>query len=201
LSLILRQQFILRRTNTLLSKHLPPKLVQVVCVHMTPLQKDLYTHFLESKNLSAVMSGKVSGVLSSITALRKLVNHPKLIYDVVRAQQAAGSSAKKDDAAAGFEDCEKVRAPRAFLTIPTPTPSTAHPQFFPDNFHRERSACAEMSGKFELMSRMLTQLRVTTKDRIVIVSCYTQTLDLFTALCREKVRRCRLSPNHEYFLR
>lgn len=45
-----------------------------------------------------------------------------------------------------------------------------------------------MSGKFELMSRMLTQLRASTTDRIVIVSCYTQTLDLFTVLCREKVR-------------
>lgn len=61
-------------------------------------------------------------------------------------------------------------------------------QYFPDSFHRERSACAEMSGKFELLSRMLVQLRASTTDRIVIVSCYTQTLDLFTVLCREKVR-------------
>ena len=45
-----------------------------------------------------------------------------------------------------------------------------------------------MSGKFELLSRMLVQLRASTTDRIVIVSCYTQTLDLFTVLCREKVR-------------
>jgi len=45
-----------------------------------------------------------------------------------------------------------------------------------------------MSGKFLLAQRMLTMLRTTTSDRIVIVSCYTQTLDLFQALCREKVR-------------
>jgi DNA repair and recombination RAD54-like protein len=31
-------QFILRRTNTLLSKHLPPKLVCVVCCSMSTLQ-------------------------------------------------------------------------------------------------------------------------------------------------------------------
>ncbi len=62
-------------------------------------------------------------------------------------------------------------------------------QFFPENFNRERSACSEMSGKFELASRMLTMLRLTTNDRIVIVSCYTQTLDLFQILCRENVCR------------
>ena len=100
-------QFILRRTNSLLSKHLPPKLVQVVCVKMTPLQTKLYAHFLESKALSLVMSGKNSGVLSSITALRKLVNHPKLIYDAMKQSQAQGGG-RKDEGAAGFEDCEQV---------------------------------------------------------------------------------------------
>lgn len=102
-------QFILRRTNSLLSKHLPPKLVQVVCVKMTDLQRGLYEHFLSSKVLSLLMSGKNSGVLSSITALRKLVNHPKLIYDAVKAQ--GGGAAKKDEGAAGFEGCEDVSGP------------------------------------------------------------------------------------------
>lgn len=87
------------------------------------------------------------------------MNHPKLIYDVLRAQQsAAGSGRRNDEGAAGFEDCEK---------------------FFPESFHRERSACAEMSGKFSVAAQMLDLLRRKTKDRIVIVSCYTQTLDLF----------------------
>lgn len=132
------------------------------------------------------------------------MNHPRLIYDVVRTMKADKSGGKKDTGAAGFEDCEKVshawrvvlllymqqstwqavhgRACRLLL------PSTlSRLQFFPDNFHRERSACVDMSGKFALAARMLTMLRHTTDDRIVIVSCYTQTLDLFTALCRENV--------------
>ena len=75
---------------------------------MGDLQKKLYSHFLESKALSHVMSGKNSGVLSCITALRKLVNHPKLIYDAMKAQMQAGAS-RKDEGAAGFEDCEQVR--------------------------------------------------------------------------------------------
>ena len=37
---------------------------------------------------------------------------------------------------------------------------------------------------------MLALLREQTKDRIVIVSNFTQTLDLFTALCRERDYPC-----------
>jgi DNA repair and recombination RAD54-like protein len=102
-------QFILRRTNTLLSKHLPPKLLQVVCVRMSPLQEQLYRHFLEGKRVAGILSGRQSGVLASITALRKLVNHPKLVYDAMRAQQT-GAGGRAADGAAGFEDCDKVRA-------------------------------------------------------------------------------------------
>lgn len=36
------------------------------------------------------------------------------------------------------------------------------------------------------MARMLAVLRAETNDRIVIVSNYTQTLDLFSNLCRER---------------
>ncbi|KAK9112794.1 hypothetical protein Scep_020313 [Stephania cephalantha] len=44
-------QFILRRTNALLSNHLPPKIVEVVCCKLTNLQSELYNHFIHSKNL------------------------------------------------------------------------------------------------------------------------------------------------------
>ena len=67
-------------------------------------------------------------------------------------------------------------------------------QFFPpglfDNGRAGRGALAAdwelLSGKFALMARMLTALRTGTSDRIVIVSNYTQTLDLFSTLCRER---------------
>ena len=42
-------QFILRRTNTLLSDHLPPKLVCIVCCSLSQLQLDMYHKFLSSK--------------------------------------------------------------------------------------------------------------------------------------------------------
>eukprot|EP01018_Ginkgo_biloba_P036784 Gb_13099 [translate_table: standard] len=91
-------QFILRRTNALLSNHLPPKIVEVVCCKLTDLQANLYRHFIQSKNVKQVLEdqSKRSKVLASITALKKLCNHPKLIYDTIR----GGSSGT-----AGFENC------------------------------------------------------------------------------------------------
>jgi len=41
-------------------------------------------------------------------------------------------------------------------------------------------------GKFAVLARMLDYLRQKTSDRIVLVSNYTQTLDLFAAFCRER---------------
>lgn len=88
-------QFILRRTNALLSNHLPPKvcllglfsdflhvaffsfsekisfcfirllvlsylqMVEVVCCKLTPLQSDLYNHFIHSKNVSCRSSSAI----------------------------------------------------------------------------------------------------------------------------------------------
>jgi SNF2 family DNA or RNA helicase len=50
-----------------------------------PEQVTLYQHFLSSKAARRVLkAGKSgSGALSAITSLRKLCNHPKLIYDAV----------------------------------------------------------------------------------------------------------------------
>ena len=150
--------FILRRTNALLSAHLPPKLTLLVCCRLSQMQRQLYEHFLNSAAAQNLVSGKSKGVLSSITALRKLINHPKLIYDSIR---TSGNEA------AGFEDCE---------------------QFFPDDFGgrgRDRNAArADFSGKMLCLANLLHSVRTTTSDRVVLVSNFTQTLDIFAALCR-----------------
>ena len=44
----------------------------------------------------------------------------------------------------------------------------------------------EYSGKFAVLDRLLHYLRENTNDRIVLVSNYTQTLDLMAALCRSR---------------
>ncbi|KAJ4894010.1 Protein CHROMATIN REMODELING 25 [Raphanus sativus] len=159
-------QFILRRTNALLSNHLPPKIIEVVCCKMTILQSTLYNHFISSKNLKRALAdnAKQTKVLAYITALKKLCNHPKLIYDTIKSRSPG---------TIGFEDCL---------------------EFFPAEMFSGRSgawtggdgAWVELSGKMHVLSRLLAHLRRNTDDRIVLVSNYTQTLDLFAQLCRER---------------
>ncbi|XVE66844.1 hypothetical protein DITRI_Ditri08aG0112400 [Diplodiscus trichospermus] len=159
-------QFILRRTNALLSNHLPPKIVEVVCCKLTPLQSELYNHFIHSKNVKRAITEetKQTKILAYITALKKLCNHPKLIYDTIK----SGSPGTT-----GFEDCMR---------------------FFPPEMFSGRSgswtggdgAWVELSGKMHVLARLLAHLRQRTDDRIVLVSNYTQTLDLFAQLCRER---------------
>lgn len=159
-------QFILRRTNALLSNHLPPKIVEVVCCKLTPLQAELYNHFIHSKNVKRAITeeAKKSKILAYITALKKLCNHPKLIFDTIK-NGSPGIS--------GFEDCMR---------------------FFPPGMFSGRSGSwtggdgtwVELSGKMHVLARLLAHLRLRTDDRIVLVSNYTQTLDLFAQLCRER---------------
>ncbi|GJN22373.1 hypothetical protein PR202_gb09929 [Eleusine coracana subsp. coracana] len=133
--------FILRRTNALLSNHLPPKVKRLISEE-----------------------AKQSKILAYITALKKLCNHPKLIYDTIKNNSSGGS---------GFVDCLR---------------------FFPPELFSGRSGSwtggggmwVELSGKMHVLARLLGHLRQKTDDRIVLVSNYTQTLDLFVQLCWER---------------
>jgi DNA repair and recombination protein RAD54 and RAD54-like protein len=92
------------------------QLVEVVCCKMTEMQRNLYNHFLESKATARLMKVAEGGnpskggtkVLGAITALKKLCNHPKLIYDAV-----CGKNAK--DPVDGFKGCEKFFLPGTSL--------------------------------------------------------------------------------------
>jgi SNF2 family DNA or RNA helicase len=58
---------------------------------LTPLQQALYEHFLLSNATRRLLSGsKATGVLSAITCLKKLCNHPKLIYDTLHSKARVG---------------------------------------------------------------------------------------------------------------
>ena len=82
------------------------QVIEVVCCRLTVLQQILYEHFLQSKATRKLLNGKgTAGVLSAITSLKKLCNHPKLIYDAVTSP-ANPDKAEKEGAgelAAGFK--------------------------------------------------------------------------------------------------
>ncbi|XP_026392578.1 protein CHROMATIN REMODELING 25-like [Papaver somniferum] len=151
-------QFILRRTNALLSNHLPPKIVEVVCCKLSPLQSELYNHFIHSKNVKRAISeeAKQSKFLAYITALKKLCNHPKLIYNTIKS--GSGTS--------GFEDCICFFPPAMFFGRC-------------GAWTGGDGVWVELSGKMHVLARLLAQLRSKTDDRIVLVSNYTRIKDAY----------------------
>lgn len=61
---------------------------------------------------------------------------------------------------------------------------------------RDRDVKVHYSGKMQVLDRMLARIRTETNDKIVLISNYTQTLDLFGNLCRSRGYGClRLDGN------
>ena len=74
-------QFVLRRTGSILETLLPPRNEYLIFCKCLPLQRDLYTSFLTSKIASAAIeTGNGSNALALTSLLRKVVNHPDLVY-------------------------------------------------------------------------------------------------------------------------
>ncbi|KAI0475169.1 recombinational repair protein [Xylariaceae sp. FL0804] len=65
-------------------------------------------------------------------------------------------------------------------------------QFWPEDYvpkdarGRDRDIKPWYSGKMQVLDRMLARIRQDTNDKIVLISNYTQTLDLFEKLCRSR---------------
>lgn len=55
---------------------------------------------------------------------------------------------------------------------------------------RDRDIRPWYSGKMQVLDRMLARIRQDTNDKIVLISNYTQTLDLFERLCRSRAYGC-----------
>jgi DNA repair and recombination RAD54-like protein len=60
------------------------------------------------------------------------------------------------------------------------------PEGYTQNFGRNREVQCTWSGKMAVLERMLTRIRSETNDKIVLISNYTQTLDLFEKMCRSR---------------
>jgi DNA repair and recombination RAD54-like protein len=79
---------IIRRTSALLTKYLPIKYELVICCKLTPTQEALYKTIINGKGKQAILEGAeepgngLGGMtLGFITHLKKLCNHPQLIYN------------------------------------------------------------------------------------------------------------------------
>ncbi|KAK9452767.1 P-loop containing nucleoside triphosphate hydrolase protein [Dipodascopsis uninucleata] len=70
-------------------------------------------------------------------------------------------------------------------------------KFFPENYiprearaSRDRDIDLSLSGKMLVLERMLARIRKETDDKIVLISNYTQTLDLMERFCRSRRYGC-----------
>ncbi|KAF2722398.1 DNA repair protein, SNF2 family [Polychaeton citri CBS 116435] len=80
------------------------------------------------------------------------------------------------------------------LNLPDDLPGSE--EVFPDDFvpkdarGRDRDVKSWYSGKMQVLDRMLARIRQDTNDKIVLISNYTQTLDIFEKLCRSRAYGC-----------
>uniref|UniRef100_A0AC35U0B7 DNA repair and recombination protein RAD54 n=1 Tax=Rhabditophanes sp. KR3021 TaxID=114890 RepID=A0AC35U0B7_9BILA len=141
----------IRRTSALLTKYLPVKYEFVVCCSLTSLQENLYKSIISSKQVDVTKpvneKAAIGQSFSFITNLKKLCNHPNLIYK------------KWKNGDAGFEKCA-----------------------FPSGYDY-KSLDPSFSGKMKVLDCLLAMTKQSTDDKYVLISNYTETLDVFEKLC------------------
>mmetsp|Transcript_59295 Transcript_59295/g.109581 ORF Transcript_59295/g.109581 Transcript_59295/m.109581 type:complete len:900 (-) Transcript_59295:153-2852(-) len=160
------EQFILRRTNRLNARFLPPKQLFNVFVRATKFQTDLYKRFLRSnvtKKLLESENMKMSRtVLGTIKKLQSLVNHPFLVRSNTQGLEA------------GFDDEETLAM---FAKV------DAQDKHLRAN---QRPVRQELSGKMSLVHHILTIVKESgSGDRVVIISNWTSTLDVVEKMCAQ----------------
>ena len=80
------------------------------------------------------------------------------------------------------------------LDLPTDLPGSE--KYFPEDYvpkdarGRDRDIRPWYAGKMQVLDRMLARIRQDTNDKIVLISNYTQTLDMFEKLCRSRAYGC-----------
>ncbi|SCU85020.1 LANO_0C03114g1_1 [Lachancea nothofagi CBS 11611] len=154
-------KFIIRRANDILSKYLPCKYEHVIFVNLKPFQKELYEHMIKAR--------------------------------------LALSAAKENG-----DDLEAMKGEQPLKHIGTLKKLCNHPDLLqlpediegsediiPDDYHNSnlsKRAYSEVqtwhSGKFSILKRFLHKIKTESDDKIVLISNYTQTLDLIERMCR-----------------
>jgi SNF2 family DNA or RNA helicase len=206
LSLVVNQ-FVLRRTNALLSEHLPPKLIQVVSCPLSPLQRQMYQAILASSHVQSIVSAnnsdfdvsafedddddpstststkkKRSGALPVISMLRKICNHPMLALQALAASSRGGSSSSS---VRGQNMTDELRD-LIMENCDIPEGLKAMASGYGTSMRRGGGLDPMAGSKVGLLTNMLELLRARGKERIVVVSVFTQTLDLVAQVCRER---------------
>ncbi|XP_061811049.1 DNA repair and recombination protein RAD54B isoform X1 [Nerophis lumbriciformis] len=151
--------FILRRTQEIINRYLPPRLDWTLFCRPSPLQQEVYRHLLSHRVFRACLQGSMQSHthLACITFLKKLCNHPTLLHCTVK---------EKAECASDESSFHEGLA-----------------QFFPKLYSSDSLNLAD-SGKLLVLLDLLETIRqLSPSDRVVVVSNYTQTLDMLQKIC------------------
>jgi DNA repair and recombination RAD54-like protein len=144
---------IIRRTAAILTHYLPVKIELVLCCKLTSLQSLLYKKFLESSVTKSLLSEKPAKKTSS--SLASITFLKKLCNHPTLIHDMC------------------TQGENGLIEIV---------DIFPDTFNSKLFQ-PEYSGKMLVLDYLLAVTKSTTNDKVVLVSNYTQTLDLFEKLC------------------
>lgn len=156
--------FFLRRTQEVINKYLPPKIENVVFCRPGVLQIKLYQKLLSSQAVRFCLQGSLesSPHLICIGALKKLCNHPCLLFNSIKEKECS-STWNENEEKSLYEGLASV------------FPADYDPLVFAE----------EESGKLQVLAKLLAaihELRPT--ERVVLVSNYTQTLNILQEVCK-----------------
>uniref|UniRef100_A0A8C2VN22 DNA repair and recombination protein RAD54B n=1 Tax=Chinchilla lanigera TaxID=34839 RepID=A0A8C2VN22_CHILA len=156
--------FILRRTQEVINKYLPPKIENVLFCRPGTLQIELYKKLLNSQAVRFCLQGSLenSPHLICIGALKKLCNHPCLLFNSIKGKE-------------GSSTCDGNEEKSLYEGLLNVFPADYNPHVFPE----------KESGKLQVLSQLLAvihELRPT--EKVVLVSNYTQTLNILQDVCK-----------------
>ncbi|XP_061459089.1 DNA repair and recombination protein RAD54B [Rhineura floridana] len=168
--------FILRRTQDVINKFLPPKKESILFCRPTALQLDLYRRLLSSQVVRSCLQGSLenSPHLICIGALKKLCNHPCLLFKAMKEKESDLNCDRQ----------EKLNLYEALFDI-------FSQEYNPASFSETDS------GKLNVLMQLLAAIHeLSPTERVVVVSNYTQTLNILQEVCKRHGYSCtRLDGN------
>uniref|UniRef100_M3XIU9 RAD54 homolog B n=1 Tax=Latimeria chalumnae TaxID=7897 RepID=M3XIU9_LATCH len=155
--------FILRRTQEIINCYLPPKTECIVFCRPAALQLQLYCKLLTSHAVRSCLLGAVesSPHLVCIGALKKLCNHPLLLFNTIKEKNRNPS--------------EELQESNLYEGLADIFPEDYDPQTINEN----------ESGKLLVLTELLAAIHEQSPaERVVLISSYTQTLNLLQEICK-----------------
>ncbi|QLQ79235.1 hypothetical protein HG537_0B05820 [Torulaspora globosa] len=150
-------KFIIRRTNDILSKYLPCKYEHVIFVNLRPFQRELYEKSVKSREITKMVKGNNTG------------SQPLKAIGLLKKLCNHPDLLDFNEDLENFDD----------LKIPDDYE-------IPSKVNTRKAVQTKFSGKFAILERFLHTIKSQSDDKIVLISNYTQTLDLIERLCRYK---------------